>query len=178
MDPNWSQPSRAPVPYGQRGGRPVRYATNGIHEAVSSNGNRDTTNNRSWEATIAAMKISIMALRVLFLVNLVLGILFWSGNEPGGLVLLHMLCGIAFVALLWVVGTLAALRTGNMALQVVTFLVGLLIAIVGLSQRSLLVGSSHWLVQVVHLLLALIGIGLAEMCGARVRRKARAAKPA
>ncbi|MGH2515343.1 MAG: hypothetical protein ACRDHP_06780, partial [Ktedonobacterales bacterium] len=90
------------------------------------------------------MKISVMVLRVLFLVNLVLGILFWSGNEPGGLVLLHMLCGIAFVALLWVVGTIAALRTGNMGLQVVTFLVGLLIAIVGLTQRQLLLGTSHW----------------------------------
>lgn len=125
------------------------------------------------------MKISTMLLRLFFLVNLVLGILFWSGNEPGGLVLLHMLVGIAFVVLLWVIGTLAALRTGNIGLQVGTFLVGLLIAIVGLSQQNILTGPSHWVVRVVHLLLAVIGIGLAEMAGARVRRKAAAvAKPA
>lgn len=124
------------------------------------------------------MKISTMLMRVLFLVNLVLGILFWSGNEPGGLVLLHMLVGIAFVALLWVVGTIAALRTGNIGLQIGTFLVGLIIAIVGLSQQQILAGPSHWIVRVLHLLLAVIGIGLAEMCGARVRRKASAVKPA
>ena len=123
------------------------------------------------------MKISSMLLRIFFVVNLVLGILFWSGNEPGGLVLLHMLVGIAFVALLWVVGTIAALRTGNIGLQVGTFAIGLIIAIVGLSQQQILVGPSHWVVRVVHLLLAVIGIGLAEMAGARVKRKA-AAKPA
>jgi hypothetical protein len=123
------------------------------------------------------MKISSTLLRIFFVVNLILGILFWSGNEPGGLVLLHMLVGIAFVALLWVIGTISALRTGNIGLQVGTFAVGLIIAIVGLSQQQILVGPSHWVVQVVHLLLAVIGIGLAEMCGARVKRKA-AANPA
>ena len=123
------------------------------------------------------MKISTMLLRVFFLINLVLGILFWSGTEPGGLVLLHMLVGIAFVALLWIVGTIAALRTGNIGLQVGTFLVGLIIAIVGLSQQQILIGPSHWIVRVVHLLLAVIGIGIAEMSSAQVRRKA-AAKPA
>lgn len=124
------------------------------------------------------MKLSSMLLRVFFLVNLVLGILFWSGNEPGGLVLLHMLVGIAFVALLWVIGTIAALRTGSIGLQVSTFVTGLVIAIVGLSQQQILPGSSHWIVQVIHLLLAVIGIGLAEMCNGRVRRKAATAKPA
>lgn len=124
------------------------------------------------------MKISTMLLRVCFLINLVLGIFFWSGHEPSGLVLLHMLIGIAFVVLLWLIGTLAALRTGNIGLQIGTFLVGLLIAIVGLSQQNILTGSSHWVIQVVHLLLAVIGIGLAEMASARVRRKVAAAKPA
>lgn len=124
------------------------------------------------------MKLSTMLLRVFFLVNLILGILFWSGNEPGGLVLLHMLVGIAFVALLWVIGTIAALRTGSIGLQVSTFVTGLVIAIVGLSQQQILPGSSHWIVQVIHLLLAVIGIGLAEMCNGRVRRKAATAKPA
>lgn len=133
---------------------------------------------RSREAAIHTMKISTMLLRVFFLINLILGILFWSGNEPGGLVLLHMLVGIAFVALLWVVGTIAALRTGSMGLQVGTFVTGLIIAIVGLSQANILVGPAHWVVKVVHLLLALVGIGLAEMCAGRVKRKAAIAKPA
>lgn len=120
------------------------------------------------------MNISLMALRVVFLINLVLGIVFWTGNEPSGLVLIHMLLGILFVALLWVVGTMAALRTGSIGLQVSTFLDGLIIAIVGLSQREMLLGPAHVVVQIIHLLLAITGIGLAEMANARVRRKAAA----
>jgi hypothetical protein len=39
---------------------------------------------------------------------------------------------------------------------------GLLVVIVGLTQTSLLTGSLHWLVQVIHLLLGIGLIGLAE----------------
>lgn len=120
------------------------------------------------------MNISLMALRVVFIINLVLGIVFWTGNEPAGLVLIHMLLGILFVALLWVVGTMAALRTGSIGLQVSTFVVGLIIAIVGLTQQGIVEGSAHVVVQIIHLLLAITGIGLAEMASARVRRKAAA----
>lgn len=123
------------------------------------------------------MNISLMVLRVVFVINLILGIVFWTGNGPAGLVLIHMLLGIIFVALLWVVGTMAALRTGSIGVQVSTFVTGLIIAIVGLAQGGILEGSAHVVIQIIHLLLAVIGIGLAEMASARVRRKATA-KPA
>lgn len=120
------------------------------------------------------MNISLMALRVVFVITLVLGIVFWTGNDSQGLKLVHMLLGILFVALLWVIGTIAAVRLGNIGLQVSTFVVGLIIAIVGLTQGSILASPSqpHVIVQIIHLLLALLGIGLAEMASARVRRKA------
>lgn len=121
-----------------------------------------------------AIRTSLMGLRAIFLVNLVLGILFWTGSAGGGLVLLHMLFGIIFVVLLWIVGILAALRTGSIGLQLGTFAVGLVIAIFGLAQGSILPGSGHAVVQVIHLLLAVVGLGAAEMCAARVRRHATA----
>lgn len=119
-----------------------------------------------------AIRMSLMGLRLIFLVNLVLGILFWTGHDGGVAVLIHMLFGIIFVVLLWLVGTIAALRTGSIGLQITTFLIGLVIAIFGLAQQSIMPGSSHVVVQVIHLLLALIGLGAAEMCAGRVRRHA------
>lgn len=121
-----------------------------------------------------AIRIPLMGLRAIFLVNLVLGILFWTGHGGGIGVLVHMLFGIIFVVLLWIVGVIAALRTGKIALQLTTFGIGLVIAIFGLAQGSILPGSGHVVVQVVHLLLALVGLGTAEMSAARVRRRATA----
>lgn len=114
--------------------------------------------------------IASNTLRGIFVINLILGIIFWTGNEPGGILLLHMILGIIFVIALWFVGVVAALRGGSIGIQVGTFVVGLLIALIGLSQRQLLPGGAHWVIQVTHLLLALIGIGLAEMIVARLRR--------
>jgi hypothetical protein len=113
-----------------------------------------------------------MALRLFFLINLVLGLIFWIwGNDT--LVGLHMLIGILFVISLWVFSALVGLQTGNVGLVAGCFVLGLLIAIVGLTQTSILEGGSHWIVQVLHLLLAVIAIGFAEVYGARAQRAAR-----
>lgn len=120
------------------------------------------------------IRISLMGLRATFVVNLVLGILFWTGRDSAVGVLIHMLLGIIFVVLLWLVGIVAALRTGKISLQLTTFAIGLVIAIFGLAQSNILPGSGHAVVQVIHLLLALVGLGAAEMCSARVRRRATA----
>jgi hypothetical protein len=117
-------------------------------------------------------QIASMALRLFFLINLVLGLIFWiSGNDT--LVGLHMVIGILFVISLWVFSALVGLQTGSVGLVAGSFVLGLLIAIVGLTQTSILEGSNHWIVQVLHLLLAVIAIGFAEMYGARARRAAR-----
>jgi hypothetical protein len=118
-----------------------------------------------------------MLVRTLFVINLILGIAFWTGHESGGVKLLHMGIGILFVAALWAIGVLYAFRTGSFGLQLGTFLLGLVIALFGLFQEQLLVGSAHVVIQIIHLLLALLGMGLAEMIGGRVK-KAAAVKPA
>lgn len=116
------------------------------------------------------LKIASNTLRGIFVINLILGIIFWTGNDSGGLVLLHMLLGILFVIALWYVGAVAAIKGVSIGVQVGAFVVGLAIAIVGLFQRQMVPGGAHWVIEVIHLLLALLGIGLAEMAGARLRR--------
>ena len=115
-----------------------------------------------------AVRIAAMTLRVIFLVNLVLGMLFWThtlvGQSAAGWKLLHMALGILFVAALWLLGALQAMRGGPIGLMVGTFVLGLLLAIIGFVQDE-----TAWL-QIIHVLLALGAIGLGEMSGARYRR--------
>jgi len=121
-------------------------------------------------------QIASMALRLFFIINLVLGLIVWiSGQDT--LVGLHMLIGILFVISLWVFSALVGLQTGNVGLVAGCFALGLVIAIVGLTQQSILEGNGHWIVQVLHLLLAVIAIGFAEMYGARARRAAKVKTP-
>lgn len=114
-----------------------------------------------------------MALRGLFVVMLVLGIGLWSGHADG-LKYVHMGLGIVFVATLWAIGVIGAMRTGKIGLQVGTFVLGLLLAIVGMTQEHILTHGAHWIIQVIHLLLALLAIGLAEMITGQVKRGAPA----
>jgi hypothetical protein len=112
-----------------------------------------------------------MILRLSFLIQIVLGILFWIGIVTQ-LIPLHMLIGLIFVISLWVIGlSQGVVKGGSFGLAAASFIVGLAIAIVGLFQQQWLVGSQHWIIEVIHLLLGLIGIGLGEMIAARTKRR-------
>jgi hypothetical protein len=113
-----------------------------------------------------------MAIRAVGVVQLVLGLAFWTGNLLG-LVDLHQLLGILLVLGLWTqaaLGQRAGVPAGMVAGAAV---LGLVVLVVGLSQRELLPGSAHWVIQVLHLLLGLGLLGLAENLA--VRAKARLA---
>jgi hypothetical protein len=100
-----------------------------------------------------------MFVRVAGVVQLLLGLAFWTGNLLG-LVNLHMLNGILLVLGLWTQAVLAARAGVEPRLVAVAAVWGLVVVIVGLTQTDLLTGSLHWLIQVIHLLL---GIGLLEL---------------
>jgi len=100
-----------------------------------------------------------------------MGIIFWTGNLEN-LQLVHMLIGFIVVLSLWVIGLAQGfIKGGSFGLAVATFIVGLLLAIVGLYQQNWLPGSAHWVIQVIHLLLGLSAIGLGEMIYARTRKR-------
>jgi hypothetical protein len=109
-------------------------------------------------STITAIQ---MGIRAVWLVQLALGLLFWTGNATG-LVDLHQLLGILLVLALWTQAALAARAGVEPRLVAVAAVWGLLVPIVGLTQTNLLTGSLHWLIQVIHLLLGIGLIGLAE----------------
>ena len=114
--------------------------------------------------------IAVWVLRIAVLAAIILGILFWTGNAEN-LIPVHMLIGIIAVLSLWVIGLAQGfIRGGSFGLALATFVVGLALAIVGLYQQQWLLGSSHWIIQVIHLLLGLSAIGLGEMINGRTRR--------
>ena len=116
------------------------------------------------------MTIAVMVLRIAVLVALVMGIIFWTGNLEN-LQLVHMLIGFIVVLSLWVIGLAQGfIKGGSFGLALATFIVGLALAIVGLYQQQWLLGSSHWIIQVIHLLLGLSAIGLGETINGRTRR--------
>jgi hypothetical protein len=107
------------------------------------------------------------------LLVLVLGMVIWTGTMDA-LVPFHMLLGILVVLALWLLA-LAYLASGkaSIGLAAGAFAVGLAQAALGLTQEGLL-PSAHWVVQIAHLLLGLLLIGMGEMMTMRMK-KARAA---
>src|SRR5204863_7882132 len=118
---------------------------------------------------ILVIRIALNIVRVGVLIELALGILFWTGDADS-LRIVHIVIGILVVLSLWTLGIAQGLQGGSFGLAIATFVVGFLLALVGLFQKQWLVGSNHWIIQVIHLLLGLSAIGLAEMINGRYRR--------
>jgi hypothetical protein len=118
-------------------------------------------------STITALQ---MGIRVVGVVQLALGVLFWTGNALG-LVDLHQLLGILLVLAVWTQAVLAARAGAPAGLVAVAAVWGLVVVIVGLTQRELLTGSLHWLIQVIHLLLGLGLLGLADTLATRAKAR-------
>lgn len=111
--------------------------------------------------------------RLLGLILLVLGFLFWSRHSYS-LVPLHMGLGVAFVVLLWAMGALAARSAISPGLVAAAFLWGLVVLIFGMTMGRLLPGRAHEVIRVLHFLMGLGAIGLLESLGARLKRRAAA----
>ncbi len=119
-----------------------------------------------------------MALRLLWLINIALGIyIAYIAINPGGWTLAHMATGILIVALLWFLGVAQGLtKTGSLGLTIATFLVGLALPIVGMSQLAVKSAAALYGVQGLHVVLAIAAIALGEISVARYRKAVALAK--
>jgi hypothetical protein len=112
-------------------------------------------------------------IRACFVVQLVLGVLFWTNNARG-LVPLHQFVGFILVFAIWAQAGLAAWARVNLGLVALAFVWSLVVPVLGLTQAELLPGSAHWVIQVLHLLVGVVAVGLAERLAAGVRARAPA----
>jgi hypothetical protein len=118
----------------------------------------------------ATLTIAQMLVRITGVLTLVLGLLFWSGDALN-LIPVHMLLGVILVLSLWLLAALASQAGVPPAMAAGAALIGLITLILGLVQDSLLPGSTHWIIQVLHLLVGMAAIGSGEMIGGRLRRR-------
>jgi hypothetical protein len=104
------------------------------------------------------------------LLQLVLGMLFWAGIAKN-LVPVHATIGILLVLSMWTLAFFCARVKAPIGLVVLVVVWGLVLPFVGLGQKNILPGGAHWVVQVVHLLLGLAALGLANVLAGRVLPK-------
>lgn len=110
--------------------------------------------------------------RLIGLALIVLGILFWTGADyTESLVRIHMQLGVAFVLLLWILAGIAMRARVGFGLIIGAVIWGFLVAAFGMSLRRLLASTPNPEVyRVLHLIVGICAIGVAEMLGGRIKR--------
>jgi hypothetical protein len=117
-----------------------------------------------------------MLVRITGVLLLILGLLIWT-EGASGLIPIHMLLGLVLVIAMWVlaaVSTRAGVPTG---LAAGVAILGLVVLVLGMTQASLLPGSAHWVIQILHLLIGMAAVGSGEAIGGRLRRNRLTAAP-
>lgn len=122
-----------------------------------------------------AVTIAQMTVRVAGVLLLLIGLLIWTGHGDQ-IIPWHELIGFVLVLGLWTLAYFAARAGVAVGLVVLAFAWGLIAPALGLTQVNLVTGGMHWIIQVIHLLVGLGAIGIAELMGMTI--KARTAVPA
>jgi len=91
----------------------------------------------------------------------VLGVLFWTGHAHQ-LIPLHMALGLLFTILYLIIVAFAARRGLALGPVLLAGLWGFVVPAFGMIQTRLLVGPSHWIIRVTHLLIAVVAMGIAD----------------
>lgn len=124
------------------------------------------------------MKLAVVilqnAIRLIGVILIVLGFLFWA-KQALNWIPLHMRLGETEVLLLWIMAILALRARVNIGLVATALVWGLFTVVFGIRMGSLLPGRSHEIVRVLHFLIGLGAIGLAESLAARIKRSGRLA---
>jgi hypothetical protein len=115
------------------------------------------------------MTIAQWVVRISGVLALILGLLFWTG-DASGLIPVHMLLGTLMVLGLWLLAASASQSGVPLGMTLGAALLGLVVLVLGFTQTSLVQNSSHWIVQVIHLILGMAAVATGEMIGGRLRR--------
>src|ERR1700677_2766750 len=100
-------------------------------------------------------------IRIAWLAALVLGLLIWSGRL-GGALNVHMTLGWVVAAALLILAVYGLVSGVRIPLAIASLVWAPLTVYVGVMQNQLMPGSSHWMIETIHLLLGVGAIGMAE----------------
>ena len=110
------------------------------------------------------MKVSrglLMFMRVAMLLQLIVGIALWTGHLYS-LVDLHRTIGVLFVVSLWIIAIIALVQRRSPGLAAFGILWGLVVAALGFMQQGMLIGDLHWIIRVLHLVIGVASMPIAE----------------
>jgi uncharacterized integral membrane protein len=102
-----------------------------------------------------------MLMRVGAGVQVVVGLGLWTGRWYS-LVDMHRTVGVVYVVLLWVLAIIALVQRRSAKVALFGIAWGLVIAALGFAQQGILIGDLHWIIRVVHLIIGLAAMPIAE----------------
>lgn len=108
--------------------------------------------------------------RITGVIQIILGVLFWTGNAMA-LVPVHMLSGTLLVIGLWVLAFAALISGTNVPLGIASLAWGVLTIALGMTQATILPGPMHWVIQVLHLLVGIAAMGMAQNLSTSILRR-------
>ena len=111
--------------------------------------------------------ISLWTVRVSGTLQLLLGILFWTGHAYQ-LLPLHIVNGFVIVLTLWTTAALAFVARTRRGLAAFGVFWGIALPAFGIIQATVLTGSMHWIIRVAHLVMGLVAMGIAGTLGQTV----------
>lgn len=121
--------------------------------------------------------ISLWTVRVSGTLQLLLGILFWTGHAYR-LLPLHIINGFVIVLTLWTTAALAFVAGTRRGLAAFGVFWGIALPAFGIIQATVLAGPTHWIVRVAHLAMGLVAMGVAGTLGQTVLTTLPPASPA
>jgi hypothetical protein len=116
-------------------------------------------------------RILLMVLRVGGALLVILGVGLWTGHWYT-FVGVHRTVGILFVLTLWAIAVIAIVQRRSVGVAAFALLWGLVIAAIGFTQQRILPGDLHWIVRVLHLIIGLAAMPIAERLAPSTRRVA------
>ncbi len=116
------------------------------------------------------VRIASATLTAAGLLALISGLVFWTGAALN-LISMHMMLGLLAVGALWIIGIAQAVsKGGSWIIAGAAITVGAIMIVIGWNQASIMAGEFHWVIQIVHLILGLLTVGVGHMAAARYRR--------
>lgn len=103
----------------------------------------------------------LMFMRFAALAQIAVGIALWTGHLYS-LVDVHRTIGVLFVLSLWIIAGFALAQRRSTGLATFGILWGLFVAALGFMQQGILIGDFHWIVRVVHLVIRMASMPIAE----------------
>ena len=110
----------------------------------------------------------LMLMRIGAGVQVVVGLGLWNGRWYS-LVDMHRTVGVIYVVLLWVLAILALVQRRSAKVAAFGILWGFVIAMLGFTQQRFLIGDLHWIVRVIHLIIGLAAMPIAEQLAPKIR---------